>query len=71
MSKPERKQIERLRCPNISRLPDNVVHTLHHSIVDIARLRGSIENTDVMVERSMLAAFEKCELLKRMRYSGF
>jgi len=65
------KRIEDLRCPNLKGLPDDVVHTLHHSIVDIVRMRRSIERTDKVLELSMLAAYESCELLKRVRFSEF
>jgi hypothetical protein len=64
------KWIDALRCPNVKGLPDDVVRTLHHSIVDIVRMRRSIERTDKALELSMLAAFESCELLKRVRSDG-
>jgi hypothetical protein len=70
MSNRRRKRIEILRFPNIKGLPEDVVHTLHHSLVHIACMRRSIERTDNVVNRSMLAAFESCELLKRLRYNG-
>jgi len=65
-----RKQIESLRCPDIKGLPDDVVHILHHSLVDIARMRRSIEYTDKALEHSTRAASESWELLKRLRANG-
>jgi len=64
------KRIEDLRCPHIKGLPEDVVHTLHHSLVDIVRMRRSIERTNKVLEHSMLAAAESSELLKRLRYGG-
>lgn len=60
-----RKWIEDLRCPNVKGLPDDVVYILHHSLVDIVRMRRSIECTNKILELSMQAAAESCELLKR------
>ena len=64
MSKPTRKQIANLRCPDIKGLLDDVVHVLRHSIVDITRMRRSIEFTDEAIECSARAAFESWKLLK-------
>jgi hypothetical protein len=55
-----RKWIEDLRCPNIKGLPEDVV--------DIVRMRRSIERTNKILELCMQAAAESCELLKRLRY---
>jgi hypothetical protein len=67
---PNRKRIEDLRCPNIKGLPENVVHLLHRSLVEIVHLRGSIENTDQQVALSSKAVFESCELLKQIHAQG-
>ena len=68
---PDRKRIEDLRVPNINGLPRGVVQTLHDSIVHIVRMRRSIEGVHRDLEQSKLAAFESCELLKRLRIEGF
>jgi hypothetical protein len=44
------------------------VLTLHHSLVDIVRMHRSIERTQKILELSMRAAAESCELLKRLRH---
>ena len=70
MSNRKRKRIDGLRFPNINGLPEDVVHSLHHSLVHITRMRRSIERTDNLVKRSMLAVSESCQLLKRLRCNG-
>jgi hypothetical protein len=67
---PNRKRIEDLRCPNIKGLPENVVQLLHRSLVEIAHLRRSIENTDQQVALSSKAVFQSCELLRRIHAQG-
>jgi len=63
---PTRKQIKDLRCPNIKGLPKDNVHLLHHSIVQIARMRRSIEEMDRQLALSYKALKESRELLKRI-----
>jgi len=64
---PTRKRIDDIRCPAIKGLPEDVVHILHHSLVEIAIMRQSIESANQEVERSLLAVFESCELLRELR----
>jgi len=64
---PTRKQIKDLRCPHIKGLPERDVHLLHHSIVQIARMRRSIEETDHQVALSEKALEQSRELLKRLQ----
>ena len=65
-----RKRIEDIRCPMIKGLPPDIVHMLHHSLVEIAIMRRSIESADREVERSLLAVFESRELLRALRTKG-
>jgi len=65
-----RKQIEDLRCPATKGLPEDAVRLLHHSLVDIVRMRRSIETTDRQLKLSHEAIFETCELLSRLRWLG-
>jgi hypothetical protein len=67
---PTRKRIEDVRCPKIKGLPEDIVRILHHSLVEIAIMRRSIESADRDVERSLLAVFESCELLRELRTKG-
>jgi hypothetical protein len=45
-----RKQIAEVRCPNISGVPDDIVHMLHHSLVGILQMRRSIESVDLAIK---------------------
>ena len=65
-----RKRIEDIRCPMIKGLPQDIVHILHHTLVEIAIMRRSIESADREVERSLHAVFESCELLRTLRTKG-
>ena len=72
MSPPRRrKRIEDVRCPAVKGLPDNIHHMLHHSFVDILKMRRSIESADVHIEASEKAIFESCDVLKRVRGERF
>ena len=44
---------------------------LHHSFVDILKMRRSIESTDASIETSMEAILKSHEVLKRVRDDGF
>jgi hypothetical protein len=61
-----RKRIEDVRAPAVNGLPDDVYHVLHHSFVDIVRMRRSIESADTHVDRSREAISESWEVLKRL-----
>jgi len=60
-----------MRCPAVQGLPDDVYHVLHHSFVDILRMRRSIESTDVLIKESMKAIHQSRDALKRVRDDGF
>ena len=60
-----RKRIEDLRIPAVKGLPDDIYHMLHHSFVDIVRMRRTIESIDALIDQSMEAILESWEMLKR------
>jgi len=60
-----RKRIEDLRIPAVKGLPDDIYHMLHHSFVDIVRMRRTIESIDALIDQSMEAILESREILKR------
>lgn len=62
-----RKRIQDIRCPAINGVSEEVIHLLHHSVVDIVRMRRSIESADEAIARSSNAIFDGCELLKSRR----
>jgi hypothetical protein len=66
-----RKQIADVRCPDISGLPDDIVHVLHHSFVHILQMRRSIECADILVKSGRDAAIEGFDLLARLKAEGF
>ena len=49
---PPRKRVEDVRCPAVKGLPDDIYHMLHHSFVDILKMRRSIESLDVLIATS-------------------
>ena len=53
-----RKRIEDVRCPAIKGLPDDAYHMLHHSFIEIVKMRKSIESSDTHVEQSLDAIFD-------------
>src|SRR5262245_20841243 len=65
-----RKQIEDIRCPAIKGLPEDTVHLLHYSVVDIVKMRRSIDSTDQAIALSSKAIFDTCELLKSLGGKG-
>jgi len=65
-----RKQIEDIRCPAIKGLPEDTVHLLHCSVVDIVKMRRSIDSTDQAIALSSKAIFDTCELLKSLGGKG-
>jgi len=44
---------------------------LHHSFVDILKMRRSIEDVDVLIDGSAKAILESRDVLKRMRDDRF
>ena len=66
-----RRTVADVRCPAINGLDDNIVHVLHHSMTTLVHLRRSLEVTDLQIKRSMDAALESKELLKRLQHAGF
>ena len=64
-------RIEDVRCPAVKGLLDDVYRILHHSFVDILRMRRSIESADALIDTSRKAVIESCDVLKRMREAGF
>jgi hypothetical protein len=63
--RPCRKRIEDVRCPAFKGVPDDICHMLHHSFVDILKMRRSIENLDVLIDASKRSVLESSEVLKR------
>ena len=66
-----RRRIEDVRCPAVKGLPDDIYHILHHSFVDILRMRRSIESADTFIDTSRKAVIESCDVVKRVRDAGF
>ena len=64
------RQITAVRCPAIKGLPDDVVHLLHHCVVELVHIRRGIEDADRQVARASRAVFESCELLRRLAEQG-
>jgi len=60
-----RRSIDDVRCPAIKGLPDDIYHMLHHSFVDILKMRRSIEKLDVLIEASMKAIYQSRDVLKK------
>ena len=56
---PRRKRIEDVRCPIVKGLPDDIYQMLHHSFVDILKMRRSIEIVDVLTNESRMAALNR------------
>jgi len=66
-----RKRIEDVRCPTVRGLPDDIYHMLHHSFVDILKMRKSNESADALVEQSRGAILRSREMLQRLRSECF
>jgi len=66
-----RKRIEDLRIPAVKGLPDEIYHLLHHSFVDIVRMRRTIHSIDALIDQSQKALLESRETLKRLEKEGF
>jgi hypothetical protein len=60
-----------VRCPDVKGLPDDIYHILHHSFVEILKMRRSIESADAFADKSREAIIEAREVLKRVRDEGF
>jgi hypothetical protein len=63
-----RRVAEDVRIPVVKDLPDDIFHMLHHSHVDIVRMRRRIESADLHVIASAKACAESRELLDSMRF---
>jgi hypothetical protein len=61
-----RKRAEDVRSPVVKGLPDDVYHMLHHSFVNILKMRRSIESVDARLNASMRAVIQSWEVLKRV-----
>jgi len=66
-----RLPVEDVRCPDVKGLPDDVYNRLHHSFVDILKMRRGIESADVHIYTSREAILKSREALKRVRDDGF
>ena len=66
-----RKRIEDVRCPAVKGLSDDVYHILHHSFVEILKMRRSIESADAHIDTSREAVIDSWDILKRTRDAGF
>ena len=47
-----RKRVEDVRCPAVKDLPDDGYDILHHSYVEILKMRRSIESADALIDMS-------------------
>ena len=61
------------RCalPAVKGLPDDIYQILHHSYVEILKMRRSIESADVHVDTSREAVIDSWYVPKRTRAAGF
>jgi hypothetical protein len=66
-----RRHIEDVRCPTVKGLPDDIYHILHHSFVEILKMRRSIESANGLIDTSKVAALESREVLECLRNNGF
>ena len=66
-----RKRIEDVRCPAVKDLPDDVYHILHHSYVEILKMRRSIEIVDALIDMSRETVNDSWDVLKRLQNDGF
>jgi len=64
-----RLRVEEVRCPAVKGLPEDIYHMLHHSFVDILKMRRSIEKFDALIEASVKTIHQSRDLLERI--SGF
>jgi hypothetical protein len=60
-----------VRCPNIDGLPNEIVHTLHHSFVGILQMIRSVERADLALKSACKAVNEAMILLERLKAEGF
>jgi len=67
----EHRTIDDIRCPKIKGLPRDTVLTLHHTMVQVVRMRRSIESARFHLDQSRCALRETRELLGRLRREGF
>ena len=63
--------IDQIRCPVIRGLDKDTVDMLHTSLVQIVKMRRSIECAQLQVHRSWRAAYESEDLLRRLRERGY
>ena len=68
---PRRKRFEDVRCPTVKGLSDDIYHVLHHTFVEILKMRRSIESVDAHIDTSKKAVLESCDLLKRVQDDRF
>ena len=62
-----RKHIEDVRCPAVKGVPNDIYHILHHSFVEILKMRRSIESADALIDMSMKTIAETLDVLDRLR----
>jgi hypothetical protein len=62
-----RKRIEDIRCPAVKGVPNDIYHILHHSFVEILKMRRSIESADALIDKSMKTVAETLDVLDRLR----
>ena len=62
-----RKRIEDVRCPAVKGVPNDIYHILHHSFVEILKMRRSIESADALIDMSMKTIAETLDVLDRLR----
>jgi hypothetical protein len=53
-----RKRIDDVRCPAVKDLRDDIYHILHHSFVEILKMRRSIESADAHIDTSKKAVID-------------
>jgi len=65
-----RKRIEDVRCPVVNGLPNDIYHVLHHSFVEILKMRRSIESAYAHIDMSREALIDSWDVLKRTQDAG-
>jgi hypothetical protein len=60
-----------VRCPSDKGLPDDIYHILHHSYVEILKMRRSIESAYAHIDMSREAVNDSWDVLKRTQDAGF
>jgi hypothetical protein len=66
-----RQHIKDVRRPEVSGLSNDISHMLHRSLVEIRRMRRSIESSGTHIDASREAINDSWHVLKRAQDGGF